>query len=84
LPDLVVAHLENGLFLVDSRYRYGGASALLALFGSAYFGELTALKASRRKTVIQKYLGKAPCCLSPEARSTWTAKRFARLQQMRT
>ena len=43
------------------RYCYGGSfGALPALFGSAYFGELTALKGEAgAKQVIQKYLGKA-------------------------
>ena len=61
IAGLVVACLETGYSIVASRYCYGGScEALPALFGSAYFGELTALKGEAgAKQVIQNISGKA-------------------------
>jgi molybdenum cofactor cytidylyltransferase len=81
IAGLVVAYLETGYPIVASRYCYGGSfGALPALFGSAYFGELTALKGEAgAKQVIQNISEKLTCCLSPEARSTWTRKTISRV-----
>jgi len=81
IAGLVVAYLETGYPIVASRYCYGGSfGALPALFGSAYFGELTALKGEAgAKQVIQNISEKLTCCLSPKARSTWTRRAISRV-----
>jgi molybdenum cofactor cytidylyltransferase len=86
LPDLLWLILK---WVIPSSIRAtatAGALALLALFGSAYFGELTALKGEAgAKQVIQKNLGKAH--LLPFAGGEIdvdTPNDFARLQWMRT
>ncbi len=83
IAGLVVAYLETGYPIVASRYCYGGSfGALPALFGSAYFGELTALKGEAgAKTGHPKYLGKAHLLPFSEGEiDVDTPGDFARLQ----
>jgi len=62
-----------------------GASALLALFGSAYFGELTALKARPAQNRSSKISRKSSLAAFRRSEiDVDTPNDFARLQQMRT
>ena len=82
IAGLVAAHRETGRSIVASRY--GGSYGVPALFASAYFPELTALKGEAgAKQIIQKHLRKAHLLAFPGGEiDVDTPGDFARLQAM--
>ncbi len=78
----VAAHRQTGCSIVVSSY--GGSHGVPALFASAYFAELTALKGEAgAKQIIQKHLRKAHLLPFPGGEiDVDTPGDFARLQAM--
>jgi molybdenum cofactor cytidylyltransferase len=82
IAGLVRAYRETSCSIVASRY--GGSFGVPALFGSAYFAELAALKGDAgAKQVIQKHLPKVHLLPFPQGEiDVDTPDDFARLQSM--